>query len=99
MEEDIEVKRSFLREETFVILVFFSQERLLKEKPSGKYLAGIVHSYVQMQLFFPQYDTVGDAELMLEIIFEIRFLGRERNIYDGTPKPKKTVNTCHMENV
>ena len=70
MEEDIEVKRSFLWEETFVILVFFSQERLLKEKPSGKYLAGIVHSYVQMQLFFPQYDTVGDAELMLKIFLK-----------------------------
>ena len=68
MEEDIEVKGSFLRVDAFVYL-YFSQE-LMKKKPPRKYLAGVVHSYVQMQLFFPQYDTVGDAELMLKIFLK-----------------------------
>ena len=56
---------------------------------SRNYLAWVVHPNVQMQLFFPQYDTIGDAELMLEIIFKIRF-----NL-----KLETNVKTCHMENV
>ena len=59
VEEDVEVERGFLG--------MWSDLAFVREESSKIYLRWVVDAYVQMQLFFSQDDSVGDAELMLEM--------------------------------